>query len=130
MSHFNSKIHFTVFAGQSEVLRSMLLSDMKENESKEVLMDDMTLEGVKAFLGYLYYRGKDSAKENCGIAVELLKAGNKYLIESLEMTMKEILMEKQCSWFEVDAALTLFFFASKVECHKDLKMKAIQVLKM
>ncbi len=107
----------------------MLLSDMKEKESKEILMDDMTLEGVKAFLGYLYYRGKDDAKNNCGIAVELIKAGNKYMVESLVKEMKEILMTKQCSWFEVDAALTLFFFASKLDVHVDLKMKSLQVLK-
>ncbi len=123
--------YLLIFLAQSEVLRSMLLSDMKESKSKEVLMDDMTFEGVKAFLSYLYYRGKDNAEKSCEVVVELIKAGNKYMIKSLEKAMKEILMSKPLAWFEVDATLTLtlFFFAAKVDGYEDLKMKTIQVLK-
>ncbi len=106
-----------------------MLSEMKERKSKTILMDDMTSEAVKAFLGYLYYRGVDDADKNCGIAVGLIKAGNKYLIKSLEETMKEILMKKPFSWFEVDAALTLFFLASKIDGYEDLKLKTTRVLK-
>lgn len=97
-------------------------------------MEDMTVEGVKALLAFLYYRGTKQPMGRMDICVELLKAGWKYRIGSLEKAMKDIILENKQKrnedWFGVEATLALFFFANGLERFWELKEKAVGTLKV
>lgn len=107
---------------------------MLNDKPQRITMDDMTVEGVKALLAFLYYRGTKQAIGSMGICVELLKAGFKYKIGSLETAMKDIILENKQNqnddWFGVEATLALFFFANRLERFWELKEKAVGTLKM
>ncbi|ODM94792.1 BTB/POZ domain-containing protein [Orchesella cincta] len=89
----------------------------------------MTLEGLRAFLNYVYYVDMEVPKKDLRVAVELLKVGNKYSIVPLEKDMKNLLLEFQTSAMSVEVALLLFCFARKVKGYDLLKMKAIKLMK-
>lgn len=101
---------------------------MRETHDNRILMEDVSEEGVKALLAYLYYRDLEMPLMSSVLAVELLELSHRYLIGGLENAVKGILLEKDVKWFEGKAAMRLFYFAGKLDNHKDLRRKAVEVL--
>lgn len=102
---------------------------MKESQTNHISMVDVSEEGVRALLEYLYCRDLNKPMESSTVSVEMLEVAHKYLLGSLEDAIKAILLNKCDSWFNPNAAFRLFFFAGKLDIHKDLRDKAIRVLR-
>ncbi|CAL8132590.1 unnamed protein product [Orchesella dallaii] len=115
-------------ASRSPVFRRMLQSGMKESTENECKLEDMSKEGVKALLKYVYYFCVEDALQVPKIAMELLEAGHKYDITALEDTMKRIFIGKPDEWFTVDAALLLFLWSLKMNNCEDLTSKAVMII--
>jgi len=106
----------------------MLLTNMTEANAKNSAPVEMSEEGVKAFLKYIYHSDLDDALKNGSIALELLMAGHKYDMALLEDAVKEIFKEKRAGWYDVDVAMNLFLWSLKMNDYEDVKMKAVNVL--
>lgn len=115
---------------QSDVLEKKFKGCYAESEINVVEMVDMTTATVQAFLAYLYYFDTDKAADSSTIAVEVFQASHKYNVSSLKEEMKRFLLTKPDKWFEVEAALELFLFARNLEEENELKMRAVQLIKM
>jgi len=73
--------------------------------------------GVEAFLKFIYYSGVITPLKDPEIAFELLEAGHKYDIRSMEDSMLEVFAQQPSSWFgtNVDLLIRLFLLTLKVE---------------
>lgn len=108
----------------------MLSSDMIEGERRVIEMPEMTDQGVRAFLAFLYCWDTSVPSQDPNVALELFRAGHKYEIPEMEKSMKEILLNTPTEKLSVDLALDLFTFATlKTGPLEDLKLKAVGVLK-
>lgn len=115
--------------GHSEVFAAMFDSDMTEAKSQELVVEDMSTDGVQAFLKYLYHGDIQDAILDPEIALELLRAGNKYGIEYLEALSKEVLMSLGGDKFNASSALHMFAFCGKVDGFFSLEEKAVKIIK-
>lgn len=102
----------------------------KEGESQEIEMVDMCENGVKALLAFLYYRGLQEPSKDIQVALELLRAANKYDISSLEKAITVIIMQKPIEWFDISTTIQLFFFSKNIDHFTGIKQKSLQVLKL
>jgi len=102
---------------------------MTETNADNALKVEMSEEGVSAFLKYIYYSNLDDALKNGSIALELLKAGQKYDMALLEEAVKRIFKGKPVGWFDVELAIHLFLWSRQMDDYEDVKIKAVQVLK-
>ncbi|CAL8108340.1 unnamed protein product [Orchesella dallaii] len=117
-------------SSRSKVFCGMLKSGMKESTENECKLEDMSKEGVKALLKYIYYFSVEDALKDPKIAMELLEAGHKYDVILLEDAMKRIFIGKPEEWFTVDAALLLFLWSLKMGNCTDLTRKAVMMINM
>ncbi len=101
----------------------------KEGESQEIKMADMSEKGVKALLAFLYYRGLEEPAKDLKLAIEVLRAANKYDISSLEKAVAVMIMHKPIEWFDIATTIELFFFSKNVEQLFMVKFKSLQMLK-
>ncbi|CAL8108198.1 unnamed protein product [Orchesella dallaii] len=120
--------HTSMLACHSQVFERMFETDCKEVQEKTCQMH-ITEGAVNALLKFLYYSDLDDATKSSSISLELLKIAHEYDIGSLEIAMKNTLLDKKNVWFDWDVVLLLFQFAFKVEGYQDLKEKAVAVMK-
>lgn len=125
------KCHRSFLMGNSLVFRAMFENDMEEAKKGEIEMPEMSEGGVRAFLAYLYYRDEEVPNAKCGIALELMIAGHKYDVQSLENDMTKKLLYMSRKWYEtdLDVAVKLYLFARNVKGGDQLKKKAISVMR-
>jgi len=74
------KVHSVIMIARSPVFRGMLESGMVEQSSRRVEVKDFGLSVVEAFVQYIYTA---HIGEEFETLVELLKIGNKYLVDTL-----------------------------------------------
>ncbi len=126
------KGHRAVLGGRSKVFHAMFQAEgMEEAKTGKLEMEDMSEQGVKAFLRWVYWKDDKEALSESDVAVELLIAGDKYDLEGLVEKMKEIILKRSGldeEWFSVESGVKLFKWARHLEEMKDLKQKAVSVL--
>ncbi|CAL8085337.1 unnamed protein product [Orchesella dallaii] len=122
--------HKCFLATHSSVLKAMLENNFQESKSNEIIMDDVSEEGVKALLEYIYTWEITEAVRSSKVAVELFQVAHKYDIKQLEEKLARMILQRGNKWFQVDATIDLFRFARKIEANSgDLKDKAVQALR-
>jgi len=121
--------HKSILSAHSDVFAAMFMAPMAEVASSELMVDDMSWQGVDAFLKFLYHGEIDSAVVSSTIAFELLKAGHKYQIQALEKIGKELLYLEKDYKFEMSTALDMFTFCGHIDKLKPLQDKAVRVMK-
>ncbi|ODM86816.1 Protein maternal effect lethal 26 [Orchesella cincta] len=115
-------------ATASPVFDRMLQSECTETKEGACKLD-ISIEGVKALLNYIYCKNTDVPSETPSVALELLKSGEKYDIFGLEAAMKTIFLSKPVEWLSVDVALLLFVHSDKLEGYEEFRKKAVQAMK-
>ncbi|CAL8108229.1 unnamed protein product [Orchesella dallaii] len=120
--------HMSFLTCHSKIFERMFKTDCKEVHEKSC-PTSLTEEAVNALLKFLYYSDLDDATKSPNISLELLKTAHEYDMATLEIVLKRLLLGKSNDWFELDMVLLLFQFALKVEDYKDLKGKAVEVIK-
>ncbi|CAL8108217.1 unnamed protein product [Orchesella dallaii] len=120
--------HMSFLACHSQVFERMFQTDCKEVQEKSC-QTSLSEAAVNALLKFLYYSDLDDATKSSSISLELLKTAHEYDMALLEIAMKRMLLGKSNDWFDWDVVLLLFQFALKVEDYKDLKGKAVEVIK-
>ncbi|ODM93550.1 BTB/POZ domain-containing protein [Orchesella cincta] len=125
------RCHKAILASRSPVFDRMLANDMVETAKSTCEMEGMSESGVNAFLKYIYYFDFQSPLKNAQIALELLEAGHKYDVSSLETMMKEIFTKKtSAEWLGAEVAMKLFLWTLKVDGYENLKQQAVRVIKV
>jgi len=107
----------------------MMQADCKEAKEKFVKLL-YTEEVIRTMLEFLYCGNYDEALKKPIIALSLLEIGHQYDIIELEKVMKRIFSILPNSWFDLDVAVQLFAFSSRIEEFVDLKRKAFTVIKL
>ena len=85
------KAHKAVLVACSPVFQSMFLHDLKEKESSNIEIDDMSLESCMALLRYIY--GSIKPEDFWKHRLALLAAANKYNMIDLKAACEESLLE-------------------------------------
>lgn len=85
------KAHKAVLAACSPVFQSMFLHDLKEKESSNIEIDDMSWESCMALLRYIY--GSIKPEDFWKHRLALLAAANKYDMIDLKSACEESLLE-------------------------------------
>ncbi|CAL8108177.1 unnamed protein product [Orchesella dallaii] len=125
----NFHCHKLFLGGHSPVFAAMFETECKETREKSCKMQ-LSSEGVKALLKFIYYSNIDDALGNSSVALELLATGHQYCIAALENSMKGVLLGKPVDWFDKEVALLLFIRARKLDNdYVELKKKAVQIIK-
>ncbi|CAL8132387.1 unnamed protein product [Orchesella dallaii] len=120
--------HKAFLAAQSKVFTAMFNTACEETTKNQVKLP-ISREGADAFLKFLYCSDVEAALGSPTLAMDLLEFGHKYDISPLETKMKKILSDKTNWWYSADNALRLFDWNCKVKEHKDLKKKAVDVIR-
>jgi len=100
---------------------------MKEGACKVELSDA----GVKAFLKFVYYSDLADPLKSSEVAFELLEAGHKYAIRSLEASMLELFIQQTWLGDNVDLLIRLFLLSLRVggDRYQILKYRVTEMLK-
>jgi hypothetical protein len=122
--------HKSVLSAHSDVFAAMFSSSMAEVDSREMTIEDMNAKSVDAFLKYLYQGEINMAITSATVAFDLLRAGHKYQIRSLEQTTIQLLMMEQMDKFKILTALEIFVFCGQVDYLKPMQDRIVQVLKL
>lgn len=101
---------------------------MQEGQTGKINMDDMSEEAVKSFISFIYYADVRLPLENPFVALELLKASEKYGITLMKNMMERIFLAAAESWWTVDLALAMYFFVRNIPSTTSLQRKAAQIL--
>jgi len=120
-------VHRSVLASHSDAFSAMFESKMKEEQSQQLILEDMSPSGVEAMLGYLYYGDTSGPESSSMLAVELLRTGEKYLILSLKNICKEILLHSDISKITIHDAFAMFELGTMIkdcEALQDIAIKA------
>ncbi|CAL8132390.1 unnamed protein product [Orchesella dallaii] len=120
--------HKAFLAAQSKVFTTMFNTACEETTNNQVKLP-ISHAGVDAFLKFLYYSDVEAALGSPTLAMDLLELGHKYDISPLQSKMKKILSGRKNWWYSADNALRLFEWSCKVTEHKDLKKKAVDVIR-
>jgi len=112
------------------VFRSMFQTDFKEVKEGESNVD-LTEAGLEAFLKFVYYSDVADAVRTPEVALELLEAGHKYDILSLETSMQDVFLQQSADWFKdkVEILVRLFLWTLKLEGYEQLKQRVVLVMK-
>ncbi|CAG7833110.1 unnamed protein product, partial [Allacma fusca] len=112
--------HMNILAGHSDVFAAMFEADMRERNQKVVEIDDMTPATVGILLKYLYCRELREIHESTQIAVDLLRAADKYNIKDLQQTCEDILLATAPDRFTISTALDAYL------CGNQLAIPAVE----
>jgi len=82
------KCHKAILAARSDVFSAMFQHQMTENQSNKVDIKDLTPNGVKLMLEFIYSGKFD---ENVETAMELLPAADKYMLDDLRRACEKYL---------------------------------------
>lgn len=96
------------------MFRAMFEAEMVESRTNCLEIEDMSEVGVKALLEFIYGWDLEEASKDCGIALELLKAGDKYQMEDLEDAMIKLICAMPFQWFSEDVAAEIKMYAGNV----------------
>ncbi|CAL8135756.1 unnamed protein product [Orchesella dallaii] len=121
--------HRNILAAHSDVLHVKLTNDLKESQTSRIEMNDLSSDGVRCLLAYMYGREPQLVPTE-PITFELLKTGHKYNIANLKQQMLKLLCGKPPHWFSTDGVLELYFFIVNFEEHQVLCEKLLHLLKM
>lgn len=113
--------HRSVFGFHSEVFRSMLTLDTKENDTRVIEIKDTNAIAFEAFIKYLYTGEIDNMEQ---VANDLMVLADKYDIEGLRKECENYLCEK----INENTALLLLIEAD-LHSYLVLKKKAIFIIK-
>lgn len=118
-------------AAACEVFANMLKSEWVEVLETRLVLQDLTTEGVDAFLRYLYMRDIEQPRKHFSIAVDLFSISHKYMLNDLSSELKKIIMGKQnFSWYSnIDACFELYRLSTVAE-EKMITRRVLWVIKM
>jgi len=83
-----------LFLARSPAFYQVLLADMDQTGFENIANVDISEQGVKALLKYIYYYCVKDGIESAAVAIELLHAGKRYDIPALQNAMACILAER------------------------------------
>lgn len=103
----------------------------KKGQTQTVTLESLSENGVNALLKYINCVATEDIESEFSseICKELQKASEKYSMENLQNSMKCVLLNKPCEWFEVDTTVHLLCFSRNVKNCRELIGKCVQVLK-
>ncbi|ODM93776.1 hypothetical protein Ocin01_12906 [Orchesella cincta] len=87
---------------------------------------NLSEEGLKALLDFVYCLKLDIPREKPSVALELLDIGIKKQMPMLTKAINSLLVEQPDDWFGFDAALQLFLHSTKMQGYDELKKKAVR----
>ncbi|CAL8143268.1 unnamed protein product [Orchesella dallaii] len=118
--------HRNILGVNSDVFLAMFEVGMSESKTHLIDMKDVSEEGVKMMLDYLYGRNLHLEGRTEGDILEVLKAAHKYNISKLESIIAQFLLYKPMDWFSMDGVLDFYFFVKNVDalCSFADKLKA------
>jgi len=81
--------------------------------------------GVEAFLKFIYYSDVADAVNNPKIALQLLEAGHKYDIGSLETSMQDLFFQQPSIWYKdkLDVLVQFFQLTRKMKGNRYFELK-------
>lgn len=126
------KAHKCQLMVRSPVFQAMFETNMQEASTTTVEVSEMSEEGVRALLAFLYHSDQSAPDEKCAVALELLCAGQKYTIPVLEAAIRDLILGKEDNWMDAEVAVQVFLFARNMPEEVDgneLKKKAAKALK-
>ncbi|ODM88495.1 hypothetical protein Ocin01_18187 [Orchesella cincta] len=91
---------------------------------------NLSEEGLKALLEFVYCLKLDIPREKPSVALELLDIGVKKQMPMLTKAINSLLVEQPDDWFGFDAALQLFLHSIKLQGYDELKKKAVRSMKL
>lgn len=129
LTNYSQKIHMMVFPPEKPIIPAPV--DGNDNiplECKSTVVDTIELkelseDGIRALLEFIYCRGLTAAKRRSVIALELTVAAVNYEIEALTIVMFQLLMRREKSWFNVLGSLQLYL------CLRENPVRGMSVLK-
>ena len=101
---------------------AMFQSNMKENDTKTVTIDDFKAEVISEMLNFIYTGSISSQDTISEIATELLAAADKYQLDLLKNICEEIL----CSILELTNCVEYLVFGDMYQTFK-LRRRAMEV---
>ena len=107
----------------------MFEADMKEKHQKVVEINDMTPATVGILLKYLYCRELREIHENAQMAVDLLRAADKYNIKDLQQTCETIILGTPPDRFTISTALDAYLCGHRLQLPA-VERHAVKVLKV
>jgi hypothetical protein len=109
------KCHQSVLMAQSPVMQKMLTTEgMRETENNQIdRTGENTIDGIQAFLKFLYYQDLNEARKNMELAFELLRTAHYYEVTPLIETCVEIFKSAPKENFESSTLREIFLFACK-----------------
>jgi hypothetical protein len=107
------KCHQSVLMAQSPVMQKMLTTEgMRETENNQIdRTGENTIDGIQAFLKFLYYQDLNEARKNMELAFELLRTAHYYEVTPLIETCVEIFKSAPKEKFESSTLREIFLFA-------------------
>lgn len=125
------KAHKSFLMTLSPVFGAVFGKHTQDSRNRDVEVKDISEDGLKAFLAYLYYSDTSRPNISCSVALELLQASRKYQVSDMEKSMQDLLLQKTVQWFDVVSSIKLFLLATNfpLEIREKLKRKAAHALK-
>lgn len=120
--------HMAILSANSPVFGAMFRTDMIEKNTGVVKIDDMSAKAFDAMLHYLYYRSMEKIEKSVDIALEILRAADKYDIPDMKFTVTAFLCEESPKQFPMLTILEMYLYGHELDI-EDIKSKAIIVLK-
>ncbi|CAG5101218.1 Similar to spopl: Speckle-type POZ protein-like (Xenopus laevis) [Cotesia congregata] len=108
------KAHKVILMARSPVLAAMFTHDMSEKKSNEVFITDISPDIFEKLLQYIY---TDEVSDLDSIAADLLKAADKYQLQSL----KKMCEESLCKNLKPDNLISMMNFAERHNAESMLK---------
>ncbi|ODM91073.1 Kelch-like protein 40 [Orchesella cincta] len=121
--------HKVFLAPSSQFFATMFKTDMMESHMSECRLDGSTQEGVSALLKFVYYQDVQEPLTSSGLCVELLHLALMYDIPTLAHCVRNTMLSKRNSWWDIGGAVSLYFRVRLENGYANLKDKAIQILK-
>ncbi|ODM93022.1 Kelch repeat and BTB domain-containing protein 3 [Orchesella cincta] len=115
----------------SSFFERMFETDCKETQSGKAKLN-LSEEGLKAFLDFVYCFKSDFPKEHPRIAVELLEFAHEKQISGLEEAMKELIVGQPHDWMDLIDGVQLFLLSVKLDFEQgydDVKKAAVKAIK-
>ncbi|CAL8120668.1 unnamed protein product [Orchesella dallaii] len=118
--------HKIILAAQSPVLQRLFQKDTKITR----LHLNLSEEGMKTFLDFLYCSKFNTQTINSLVAAELLRISHENRIVTLEKTVKDLVMDKPDDWLDFEASLQLYLYFNKLYGYEDLMIKTMAAITM
>ncbi|CAL8119631.1 unnamed protein product [Orchesella dallaii] len=121
-----SPSHKIILAAQSPVLKRLFQKDTKINRCHL----NLSGEGMKILLDFLYFLKFNKQTINSLVAAELLRISHGYQLLTLEKKVKDLVMDKPDDWLDFEASLQLYLYFNELYCYEDLMIKTMAAITM